>query len=150
MIFDWCDVKSRNKNETNKARPDQNKRIALVHFKVTNTTKILHLETKHFLASVKTNKELFAHKLASDLEKDFDIVLESTCLTNLSDLDDNLKIYVQEEADTGMFLHAMDVCRKNPFSELTISCSDADVLLILLNYFEQLPSIAVFKTTDHR
>ena len=43
----------------------------------------------------------------------------------------------------------MDVCRRYPFSELTISCFNTDVLLILLNCFEQLPSTTVFKTTEH-
>ena len=111
------------------------------------------LETKHFYASVKTKEELtnyLAHKLVTDLEKELVIVLERNCLTNLPDLDENLKIYGQEEADTGKVLHAMDVCRRDPFSELTISCSDTDVLRILLNYFEQLPSTTVFKTTKHR
>ena len=41
------------------------------------------------------------------------------------------------------------MCRRDPFIELTISCSDTDVLLILLNYFEQLPSTTIFKTTEH-
>ena len=102
------------------------------------------------MASVKTKKELtidFAHKPAIDLEKDFVIVFERTCLTNLPDLDENLKIFEKIEADTGIFLHAMDVCRKDPFRELTISCSDSDVLLIPLTYFERLPGTAVFKTT---
>lgn len=68
----------------------------------------------------------------------------------MPDLDENLKIYGQEEANTGLFLHPMDVFGKGPSSKLTISCSDTVVLLILLNYFEQLPGTAVFKATEHR
>lgn len=33
----------------------------------------------------------------------------------------------------------IDICKRDPFSELTISCSDTDVILILLNYFGQSP-----------
>lgn len=44
----------------------------------------------------------------------------------------------------------MDVCRTDPFSELTISYSDTNVLVILLNYFKLLCSTTVFKTTEHR
>lgn len=131
----------------------EDKGFILVHFKVIDTAIIFDSETKHFLASVKTKKELtidFAHKPAIDLEKDLGIVFERTCLTILPDLDENLKIFEKIEADTGIFLHAMDVCRKDPFSELTISCSDSDVLLIPLTYFERLPGTAVFKTTVHR
>ena len=83
------------------------------------------------------------------MEKDFVVVVDRTCFSNSADLDEPLKTYGQEEADTGIVLHAIDVCKRDPFSELTISCSDTDVPLILLNYFEQLPSTTVFKTTKH-
>ena len=80
----------------------------------------------------------------SILQGDFDKSLD-----NPGKHPESLKTSGQEEADTGIVLHAIDVCRRDPFSELTISCSDTDVLLILLNYFEQLPSTAIFKTTEH-
>ena len=63
-------------------RAGLNKRIVPVLYKVTDPARIRHLETKHILASVKTKKELtnyLAHKLATDLEKDFMIVFERTC-----------------------------------------------------------------------
>ena len=107
---------------------------------------------KKFLAFIETKKELtryLADKLAADLEKDFVVVFDRSCFSNLADLEESLKTYGQEEADTGIVLHAIDVCRRDPFSELTISCSDTDVLLIVLNYFKQLPSITIFKTTEH-
>ena len=72
-------------------------------------------------------------------------------MTNIPDLDNDLKEYGQEEADTGIVLHAIDVCKRDPFTELTISCSNTDVLLILLNYLsDQLPSTTTFKTTHHQ
>ena len=128
------------------------KEIAPVHYKVTDSTRIRHLETKKFLVSIETKTELtryLADNLAADLEKDFVVVFDRSCFSNLADLEESLKTYGQEEADTGIVLHAIDVCRRDPFSELTISCSDTDVLLILLNYFEQLPSTTIFKTTEH-
>ena len=100
----------------------------------------MHPKKKHFLASVKTKKKLtnyLARKPAIELEKDFVIVFERTCLTHFPDLDENLKIFGKEEADTGIVLHAMDVCKRDRFSELMISCSSTNVLLTLLNYFEQ-------------
>ena len=83
------------------------------------------------------------------MEKDFVVVFDRSCFSNLADLEESLKTFGQEEADTGIVLHAIDVCRRDPFSELTISCSDTDVLLILLNYFEQLPSTTIFKIKEH-
>ena len=83
------------------------------------------------------------------MEKDFVVVFDRNCFSNLADLEESLKTYDQEEADTGIVLHAIDACRRDAFSELTITCSDTDVLLILLYYFEQLPSTTIFKTTEH-
>ena len=74
------------------------------------------------------------------LNKEFVIAFERKCMTNIPDLDSDLKEYGKEETDNGMVLHARD-----PFTELTLSCSDTDVLLILLNYFDQLPSTTTFK-----
>ena len=147
IIFDRYDVKSVKAN----TRAGRIKGIAPVQYKVTDSMRIRHLETKKFLASIETKRELtryLADKLAADLEKDFVVVLDS-CFSNLADLEESLRTYGQEEADAGIVLHAIDVCRRDPFSELTISCSHTDVLLILLNYFEQLPSTTIFKTTEH-
>ena len=67
------------------------------------------------------------------------VVYQNTCLSNIKDLDKDLFIYNHEEADTGIVLHAIDVCNRNPFSELVIKCSDTDVLLILLHYVDNIP-----------
>ena len=73
----------------------------------------------------------------------------TTCDTNIPDLDPALSNHKQEEADASIVLHANDVTRRNPFSDLTISCSDTDVLLILLHYFKDLCSTTVFSTHEH-
>ena len=110
------------------------KGISTVHYKATDSTRIRHLETKKFLASMETKRELtryLADKLVADLEKYFLVLFDRSCFSNLVDLEDSLKTYGQEKADTGIVLHAIDECRRDPFSELTINCSDTDVLLIL-------------------
>ena len=78
--------------------------------------------------------------------KDYVVVFEKTVLTNRADLDNNLRNYNHEEADTGIVLHALDVSKRGPFSELVVFSSDTDVLLILLHYFEKLSSSTIFKT----
>ena len=70
-------------------------------------------------------------------------------ITNIPDLDPSLRNYLHEESDTGMVLNALDVSKRDPFTDLVISCSDTDVLLILIHYYEQLTSSIVFKTTVH-
>ena len=55
----------------------------------------------------------------------------------------------QEEADTSLILHATDVTQKNAFSDSVICCSDTNVLLILLHYFDELCSTTIFSTNEH-
>ena len=78
--------------------------------------------------------------------KDYIVVFDKTVLTNIADLDNNLRNYNHEEADTGIVPHALEVSKRDPFSELLFFCSDTDVLLILLQYFDKLSSSTIFKT----
>ena len=83
-----------------------------------------------------TKKELttyISQRLAGFLNKEFVFAFERTCVTSIPDLDSDMEEYGQEEADTGIVLHTMNVCKRDPFTKLTISWSDIDVLLILLN-----------------
>ena len=70
-------------------------------------------------------------------------------VTNIQDLDPTLFDHSQEEADTSIILHAIDVTQRNPFSDLVIRCWDTDVLLILLYYFDELCSTTIFSTNEH-
>jgi len=135
IIFDRYDPKSLKSN----TRANRTKGLMSVHYKVSDSTKIGHLATKEFLSSIKTKMELTEYlsiKLKEALRKDFVIVYGNCCLTNIPSLDPELFNYNQEEADTGIVLHALDVCKNGPFTELVIACSDTDVLLIILNYFK--------------
>ena len=80
--------------------------------------------------------------------KDFVVVYDETVFTNIPDLDDSLYDYNHEEADTGIVLHAIDASQRHRFMELVMLCSDTDVLLILLHYFDRLSSTTVFKTIN--
>ena len=79
----------------------------------------------------KTDLPVFlSKKVASPLSEmsiRYVTVYSTTCDTNILDLDPALSNHKQEEADTSIVLHAIDVTRRNPFSDLTISCSDTDV-----------------------
>ena len=76
-------------------------------------------------------------------------VYGTTCDINIQDLDPTLFDHSQEEADTSIILHAIDVTQRNPFSDLVIRCSDTNVLLILLYYFDELCSTTIFSTNEH-
>ena len=149
MIFDRYETRSL-KSIT---RANHTKGLSAVHYKVSDAAKIGHLETKQFLSSIDTKNELteyLSKQTAHQLEKDYVIVYGKSCLTNLPDLDQELRTnYTHEEADTGIVLHALDFSKRDQCGELVISCSDTDILLILLHYFDNLTSSTIFKTTEH-
>ena len=136
------------KGNTREART---KGYSAVHYKASNATKIDPLETKDFLSSIETKKELTQYlslKLSQHFVKDYVVVFDNTVLTNIADLDNNLRNCNHEEADTGIVLHALDVSKRDPFPELLDFCSDSNVLLILLHYFDKLSSSTIFKTIN--
>ena len=117
-------------------------------------TKIDDLETESFLSSIETNNDLIKYlinKLAnvfSERSIRYVTVYGSTCDTDIQDLDPTLFDHSQEDADTSIILHAIDVTQRNSFSDLVIRCSDTDVLLILLYYFDELCSTTIFSTNE--
>ena len=162
IVGNFCETfgiegnQSRKRDEHHQLFGSKNKRIysntekILRVFQTHNVTKIGHLETKQFLSSINTKNEYVSKRTAHQLEKDYVIVYGKSCLTNLPDLDQELRTnYIHKEADTGIVLHALDVSKRDQCSELVISCSDTDVLLILLHYFDNLTSSTIFKTTEH-
>ena len=102
--------------------------------------------------SIKIKNELteyLSNKLAQYTTKEYVIVYGNSLLTNVANLDEQLDNYTQEETDTGIALHAIDVTKRDPFTELVLMCSDIDVLILLLHYFEMMSSSTIFKTTEH-
>ena len=136
----------------NVTREDRIKQFIAVHYKVDDSTKIAHLDTKEFLTSIQTKSEFtkyLSEKLVQQLKVDYDVIHHKCLITNILDLDPSLRNYSHEEADTGIVLNALDVSKRYLFTDLAICCSDTDALLILMYYHEQLTSNIVFKTTVH-
>ena len=95
-------------------------------YRVMDETKIDDLETKSFLSSIETKNDLtkyLSNKLAnvfSERSIRYVNVYGTTCDINIQDLDPNLFDHSQQEADTSIILHALDVTQRNPFSDLVI------------------------------
>ena len=103
------------------------KEYTAVHYKVSDATKMDHLEAKDFQSWIETKKELthyFSLKLSQHFVKDYVVVFDKTILSGIADLNHNLRNYNHEEADTEIVLHALDVSKWDLFSEF---CSDTDV-----------------------
>ena len=107
---------------------------------------------KKFLSDIHTKNELtnyLSKKLYQALNSvTFVISYEKMCITNVDKLNENLKSHSHEEADTCIFLHALDVTARNLFTELVVYCSDNDVLLQLLHYFNDICSSTIFRSTS--
>ena len=82
-------------------------------YKIADDTCIEHLTTKKFLSDIHTENELTIY-LSKKLYQVLNSVAfvesyEKTVSTNITDLNENLKSYSHEEADTCIILHALDV-----------------------------------------
>ena len=132
----------------NNTRSNRAKGISGVHYNVSYTTRRSQLSLKQFLSSIITKNELteyLSKKLAQCMTKEYVIVYGNSLPTNVANLNKQLDNYTKEEAGTSIAFHARDVTKRNPFSELVVMCSDTDVLLLLLHYFERISSSTIFR-----
>ena len=59
------------------------------------------------------------------------VVYDNKCETNISNFDNNLRVYCHEEADTLIVPHGIDVAKRDPFQELYIDFCDTDVCVFI-------------------
>ena len=78
----------------------------------------------------------------------FAVSYEFTCIFGIPNIDARLKDHCNEEADTCIVLHSLDVTKRNPFTDLVVYCCDADVLPLLFYYLDDLCSSTIFRTTN--
>ena len=67
-------------------------------------------------------------------------------VTNIPDFDIELMSHDHEEADTLLVLHAIDVAKRDLFTECYVFSPDTDVFLLLIYYCESLPLVTYFRT----
>ena len=100
IIFDRYDQKSLKANTS--ANPIAG--LSVVHYEVSDSTKIGHLKTNEFLSAIETKIKLIEYlsKKLNDMTLDFVVVYGNSCLTYISSINRELFDYNQEEADTGI------------------------------------------------
>ena len=107
---------------------------------------------KKFLAHTETKRELTVYLsgyVAESLEainKKYCVVYETYCRSNILDMAPEMMEHDQEEADTIMILHAIDVSQRNSSSELYISSPDTGVFLLSIYYFPQIITKTFLRT----
>ena len=130
MIFDRYMVSSLKSKTRNKRTKDVS-----VRYKIADNTNIENVSLKSLLSHVHTKTYCLPwRKLVSackTIQKDFIVIYENKCKTNLPVLQDIL-IRDQEKADTLMILYGIVITRLKPFQELVVCSPDTDVLLLLI------------------
>ena len=85
-------------------------------YKIAYDTCIEHLTKKTLLSDIRTKNELtkyLSKKLYQALNSvAFVVSYEKMCITNITDLNENLKIHNHEEADTCIILHTLEFDQK--------------------------------------
>ena len=76
----------------------------------------------------------------------FVVVYDTKSVSNLQGYSNNLLTHDHEEADTLILLHALDVCTRDPFSQVDIFSPDTDVFLLLIHKHDSLCADTNFVT----
>ena len=127
-------------------------KYSFIRYKVSDVTNIKHISLKQFLSHIDTKQDLTVYLskyIAVALEKAekcFVITYDLVSITNIQNIDENLKSHDHEEADTLLVLHAIDVAKRDPFCKCVIFSPDTDVFLLLVYYSEVLPQMTSFRT----
>ena len=58
------------------------------------------------------------------------------------------KLSTNECSKCSIVFRAIDVTKRDSFSELVVMCSDTDVLLLILHYFEMISSSTILRQTS--
>lgn len=123
-----------------------------VRYKISDTAHIGNTSLKQLLGHIETKQDLtiylskYAKQAFEDKSIDFAITYDKITETNLENFPDELRNHDHEEADTLLILHAIDVAKKDLFTECFILSPDTDVFLLLIYYHESLPLVTFFRT----
>ena len=121
------------------------------YYHVKDTTLIQNISLKDFLSDIRTKEELttyLAEKVLqyskspnTNLQKI--MVTSGTATRGNVDVPETLITHSQEEADTLIILHALNVVQD---AKLIVSSPDTDIFLLLLNMYPRLPVSTSFLT----
>ena len=84
--------------------------------------------------------------IVSKVRKQFVVVFNAKCITNIPQYPEELLQYNQEEADTLILLQAKNVTGFDPFTELYVASIDMEVRLLLIYYYPQLCASPIYES----
>ena len=125
VIFDRYLSKSL-KNQTKVKRTGKK----LLQYKVDDNTSIVKVELKDLLSHIYLSN--YVDVALESANKEYCVVYETHCKTNISDFHIEMLEHNQEEADTIIILHSIDIARKDRSTKLTIVSPDTEVFLVLI------------------
>ena len=148
LVFDRY-LKQSLKSRTRKKRTSGQE---MVIYQVSGTANISNESLKALLAHIETKQQLtiflskYCKREFQGSNIDFAVTYDQITETNMDGFTEELKNHDHEEADTLLILHAIDVARKDIFTECYVYSPDTDVFLLLLHHYESLPLSTYFRT----
>lgn len=119
---------------------------------MSDATNIENISLKQFLSHIDTKQELTKYlstKIISSFKKsgtNYVVTCDLSSESNIEEYRDEMKAHDHEEADTLLILQALDVAKRDPFTECVVYSPDTDVFLLLLHYSSSLPQVWLFKS----
>ena len=119
---------------------------------IKDSTSLVGVKMKELLSHILTKKDLTIYlaehcvDVLSKVGKQFVVVFDTKCITNIPQYPEELLQHNQEEADTLILFQAKNVTDLDPFTDFYVISSDTDVLLILIYYYHQLYASSTFQT----
>lgn len=115
-------------------------------------TSIANTSLKQFLSHIDTKQDLTIYLSQKTIEKfntmgiTYVVTYDTMSVTNINQMEIDLKIHDHEEADTLLVLHAIEIAKRIPLCECYIFSPDTDVFLLSINFYESLPNVTMFWT----
>ena len=105
---------------------------------IKDSTSLVRVKMKELLSHILTKKDLTIYlaehcvDVLSKVGKEFAVVFDTKCITNIPQYPEELLQHNQEEADTLILLQAKNVTDLDPFTDLYVVSPGTDVLLLLI------------------
>ena len=125
---------------------------------IKDSTSLVGVKMKEFLSHILTKKDLTIYlaehcvDALSKVRKQFAVVFDAKCITNIRQYPEELLQHNQAEADSLISLQAKNITDLDPFTDLYVVSPllfhvvDTDVLLLLIYYYPQLCASTTFRT----
>ena len=136
-------------------RENRGRRLEVVEYEIVDSTKLKKIHSmRKFLSPINTKQRLaiyLGRYLSNALTTNaLAISYNTLTVSNLLEIGGRLNGNTREEADNLMILYAINVALLNPFWHVRVISLDTDFLLLLTQYYPQLPVLVLFESGSYK